>query len=79
MPISAYTVAFDNSVLNSVSSPSNRMGFCRSSNTFWILGSTVVDCVFADAFGATVDGVAVSVDILWVLGIRCTTSLLHTG
>ena len=72
IPISAYTVALDSSVLNSVSSPSKRMGFCRSSNTFWILGSMVVDCfgvVFAvveviDCFVA----VAVSIGIVQVLG-----------
>lgn len=76
IPISAYTVALDSSVLKSVSSPSNRMGFCRSSSTFWIFGSTVVDvavfavvAVFADvevvAVVEVVD-VAVSIGILSV-------------
>ena len=67
-----YTVALDSSVLNSVSSPSKRMGFCRSSNTFWIFGSMVVDCfgvVFAvveviDCFVA----VAVTIGIVQILG-----------
>ena len=70
IPISAYTVALDSSVLKSVSSPSNRMGFCRSSSTFWIFGSTVVDvAVFADVavfVDVEVVDVAVSIGILSV-------------
>ena len=69
IPISAYTVALDSSVLKSVSSPSNRIGFCRSSSTFWIFGSTVVDgCGVVVAVVEVVDcfGVVVAVAVVVV-------------